>query len=162
MLRREAFAVVTNRHAAAATGLLDPHFSMSRARVPPRVGEALLDDPEDLDLLVRAELDVRRNLEIDFQGSVCGQKVDVPAERRVEGRIAARRGESEDGEACLLLSGLGGLLEPRGNLLRGRAPLEQARLGGDGEEVLSETVMDVSGDPSPLLCDDPPELGRAD
>ena len=44
------------------------------------VGEALLDDPEDLDLLVGAELDVALDLEVDVQVSVRGQETDVPVE----------------------------------------------------------------------------------
>jgi len=48
------------------------------------VCEPLLDDPEDLDLLVRAELYCSLDLEIDIELAVSGEELDVAVERRVE------------------------------------------------------------------------------
>jgi len=52
------------------------------------VREAFLDDPEDLDLLVRPEHDRRVDLELDLERAVGRQEVDVPAQARVERRTA--------------------------------------------------------------------------
>ena len=57
------------------------------------VAEPLLDDPEDFDLLVRREADRRIDLEVDCEGAVGGEELDIPMERRVEGCRPARRGE---------------------------------------------------------------------
>jgi hypothetical protein len=74
------------------------------------VPEALLDDAEDLDLLVRREADLGVDLEVHGEFAVRGQELDVAAQRGVERRGAARRGQREDREARLLLGEGRGLL----------------------------------------------------
>ena len=56
---------------------------------------ALLHDPEDLDLLVGREPYGRVDVELDVQPPVASEQLDVAAERGVEGRGPARRGERE-------------------------------------------------------------------
>jgi hypothetical protein len=64
-------------------------------RVLARVGEALLHDPEDLDLLVGGEADPVPDLEIDLELAVPGEEVDV-ASRAIRAR--SRRRPTELGE----------------------------------------------------------------
>src|SRR5439155_18739561 len=120
----EAVAVFADRYEPSACALADRHLGAARLRVSADVGEALLDDAEDLDLLVRAELHRVVDLEVDLQLAVGGEELDIAAKRRVEGRVPAGRGEREDGEARLLLGGRGGLLQTRQYLLRRCAALE--------------------------------------
>jgi hypothetical protein len=63
---------------------------VTRTGVLARVREALLDDPEDLDLLIGRELHVLVDLEVDLELPVRGQEVDVTAQRRVERSRSAR------------------------------------------------------------------------
>src|SRR5205085_11778135 len=97
------------------------------------VCESLLDDPEDLDLLVRGERDSAVDLQLDLELPVGGQELDVAAEGGVERRRAARRRESQDGEARLLLRGGRGLLELGDDLVDCRAAFEPACVRRDRE-----------------------------
>ena len=100
------------------------------------VRQPFLHDPEDLDLLVRREVDRRVDLELDVEGAVRREHLDVPAQRRVERRRAARRGEREDRVARLLLGEHGGLLQRRQRLVDGRPGLEHRRVRQHREQVL--------------------------
>src|SRR5204862_3546343 len=62
----------------------------------------------------------------------------------------------------LLLGGGGGFLQAWEHLVRRRARLEHARVGGHGEEVLREPVVDLPRHPRPLLRHRASELRRAD
>ncbi len=44
---------------------------MARPRMSTRIAEPLLDDPEDLDLLVRRQPHLRVHVELDLQLAVC-------------------------------------------------------------------------------------------
>ena len=101
------------------------------------------------------------DLEVDLEPAVGGEEVDVAAERRVERRGAARRGEREHGEPRLLLRRGGRLLELRQRPLGVGAVLEHARVGRDGEQVLREPVVDLARDACALLGDRAAELGEA-
>jgi hypothetical protein len=126
------------------------------------VRQALLDDAEDLDLLVGRQADRLVDLELDVEGAVGGQELHVAPQRRVERRVARRGREREDREAGLLLRELRRLLEPWCDLLHRRPRLEQAGVRRDGEEVLRETVVDLTRHARPLLGDGAAELGGAD
>src|SRR5207253_7388427 len=104
----EAGAVVHDADEALPRALLDPHLGPPGARVLAGIREAFLDDPEDLDLLVGRETDRILDLEVDLELPVRGEEVDVPAQRRVEGRRAAGRREGQHREARLLLRRLRG------------------------------------------------------
>ena len=102
------------------------------------------------------------DLELDLEAAVGGEEVDVAAQGGVERRRPAGRREREDGEACLLLRGGGSLLQARKDLVLGRARLEHAGVGGHGEEVLRQPVVDLSRHARPLLRHRATELRRAD
>ena len=94
--------------------------------------------------------------------AVCGEDVDVAPESRVEGCVAARGGEGEDGEPRLLLrEGRRSLDLPDAALGR-VSGLEHARVRRDREEVLGEPVMDLARDACAFLGHGAPELGKAD
>src|SRR5581483_2781466 len=162
-LSGEALAVVRDRDVALAGEAAPDHdLRPRRARVPPNVAQAFLDDPEDLDLLVRGEPDVRVDLELHLEAPVGGQELDVAAQGGVEGRGTARRREGEDREARLLLRERRRLLEPRRDLLHRAARLEHLRVRRKREQVLGETVVDLPRDACALLGDGAAELRGAD
>ena len=72
------------QHEALVVAHADHDLGSRGVRVLAHVGETLLHDAEDLDLLVRREPDVGVDLEVDLELSVGGQELDVPAQRRVE------------------------------------------------------------------------------
>src|SRR6266849_8787701 len=80
----EALAVVAHRHEALVVARADHDFGTGGVRVLAHVGETLLHDSEDLDLLVRCEPDVGIDLEVDLELPLCGQDLDVPAQCCVE------------------------------------------------------------------------------
>ena len=130
--------------------------------MPPDVREALLDDAEELDLLVRVEAHVRVDLEVDLECAVGGQQLDVALQRGVERRDTCRRRESEDCEAGLLLRRLRRLLDLRDELLGGPALLEHRRVCRDREQVLRETVVNLACKSRAFLRDRATELGCLD
>src|SRR5437016_578168 len=158
----EAGAVVPNRDDPLAAPLADDDLRSPRARVLADVCESLLDDPEDLDLLVRGERDSAVDLQLDLELAVGGQELDVATEGGIEWRRAARRRQGQDGEARLLLRAGRGLLELRGHLIDCRAAFEPACVRRDREEVLREPVVDLPRDPGTLLGDGAAELRGAD
>src|SRR5205823_11611866 len=113
----EAGAVVLDRDEALAVAPADDDLGARRLRVLANVGEALLHDAEDLDLLVWREMHGRVHLELDVERTVGGEDVDVAAQSGVERRRAARGGQREDGEARLLLREQRSLLQPGQRLL---------------------------------------------
>src|SRR5215204_2071401 len=94
--RLEALAVVADAHEALRFEAPDPDFGVGCACMLPYVGEAFLDDAEDLDLLVWSELDAGIDLQLDGELAVGGQDVEVTTERGVERRVAAGRRERQD------------------------------------------------------------------
>ena len=130
---------------------------MPCARVLADVREALLDDPEDLDLLVGREHRAGVDLQVDVQCAVGRDELDVAAKRGVERRRPARRGEREHGELGLLL----GLQRRRGRDRHvGAVPASSIVACVETAKVLREAVVDLPP-PSPLLRDRPPELGES-
>src|SRR5215203_886658 len=99
----------------------------------PDVREAFLDDAEDLDLLVRSELDAGIDLQLDGELAVGGQDVEVTTERGVERRVAAGRRERQDREARLLLSERSDILQPLHGAVGRSATLEHRGVGRDRE-----------------------------
>src|SRR5439155_20392326 len=81
----EAGAVVDHRDDALVAAKGDLDVGVTRARVLARVSKPFLNDAEDLDLLVRSELDVRVDVKVDPELSVRSQEVDVAAQSGVEG-----------------------------------------------------------------------------
>src|SRR6476619_692083 len=73
----EAFAVITHQHEALVVAHADHDFGSGGVRVLAHVGETLLHDAEDLDLLVGRKPDVGIDLQVDLQLSVGGQELDV-------------------------------------------------------------------------------------
>src|SRR5205807_5588105 len=63
----ESGAVVGHADDPLARALGDAHLRAARAGVLARVREPFLDDPEDLDLLVRREPDLLVDLELDLE-----------------------------------------------------------------------------------------------
>ena len=131
---------------------------MTCPRVPASVAEPFLNDPEDLDLLVRRQPHLGIDLELDVERTVSGEDVHVSTKSRVERRRAACRGESEHREPRFLLRRSRGTLETWKDLLEWCAGLEHAHLGRDGEQVLRETVVDLACDAPSLVCDRSSEL----
>src|SRR5439155_8240974 len=113
----EAVAVVGDRDEALAEGALpDRDLGPRCVRVLAHVREPFLDDAEDLDLLVRCELDRAVDLHLDLEPAVGGEDVDVPPQRSVERCRSAGRRERQDREAGLLLRENRRLLELRHRL----------------------------------------------
>ena len=137
------------------------HLGASRVRVLAHVGEAFLDDAEDLDLLVGRETHRGSISRSTSSVAVGGEEVDVPPQRGVERRVAGSGREREDREARLLLSRLRRLLQLRDRLLLRCAVLEHRRVRRDGEEVLREPVVDLARDAGALFRDRAPELREA-
>ena len=162
LLAVEADAVVADAHDPAAQPLADPDLGVVGARVLADIREPFLDDAEHLDLLVGCEQDRRIDLDVHVERAVRGEKLDVAAERRVEGSRPAGRGQGEDREARLLLRGRRRLLQLRQRLVERCARLEHAGVRRDGKEVLREAVVDLARDAGSLLGDGTAELGEAD
>ena len=74
----------THQHEALVVARTDHDLGSRGVRVLAYVGETLLHDAEDLDLLVGREPDVGIDLEVDLELSVGGQELDVPVQGRVE------------------------------------------------------------------------------
>ena len=125
------------------------------------VGETLLHDPEDLDLLVGREADRRVDLELDLEHAVGGEEFDVTPQRGVERCGSAGGGEGQDCEARFLLREQRRLLQTRRDLLDRRAGFEHGGVGRDCKEVLRETVVDLPRDACALLGHRAPELGES-
>ena len=87
----EADAVVRHGTTRRPVRLRDRDLDVARAGVATSVPEALLDDPEHLDLLVRSQPHLRIDLDLDVELAVSGQHLDVATERGVEARRATRR-----------------------------------------------------------------------
>src|SRR5579872_4615575 len=159
----EAVAVVGDRdETLAERPLADRHLRPGRVRVLADVGEALLHDAEDLDLLVGGEADRAVDLELDVELAVRGEELDVPPQGCVEGGGAARGRQREDREARLLLRELRRLLQPRRDLLERCARFEHRRVRRHGEQVLRETVVDLPRDARALFRDSAAKLCEAD
>ena len=126
------------------------------------VRETLLHDAEDLDLLVGGEVHAGVDVELDVERAVGGEELDIPAQRRVERRRAARGREREDGEAGLLLCEQRRLFQSRQRVLGSGAGLEHRRVRRHGEEVLRQAVVDLACDARSLLGHRAAELRETD
>src|SRR5947209_20437807 len=93
----------------------------------------------------------------DWSSDVCSSDLS-----RVERRATRCRRERENRVARLLLRRQCSRLQRRHGGCDVGAVLEHRRVRRDREEILREPVVDVAGDPCPLLSDCAPELGGAD